>query len=260
MALRRQTKSARGGEIERARVASNLSDNTGEITAFEPLFQRKQSILRRARLDTNHPLTPLLRQAMEIRSSAQFHRAFVLHPQKLAQVLRLSQSAPCRALRNRSGKIQSIARQSQRQPCPAAIATAGKNLAMQGLIAQTGTPARLPLFRERAHIRCRETGIGRRLRPGKRGRFGHRNIAQRDSQKALCSYYVPYISEERKPALLLISAIPKSTGTIQSQGSPPQPAGTTTQSGNAKAPAKHQKARSSLRPSVYPHASPQKQP
>ena len=44
MALRRQAKAPRGGEIERARIACNLPDDKSEITATHALFQREQRI------------------------------------------------------------------------------------------------------------------------------------------------------------------------------------------------------------------------
>ena len=103
-----QTKPARGGEVERARVSGDLSDYTGELAAFKALFQCKQSILGCPCLDTDHSLTPFFRERVDVRSPVHLHCALVLHPQELAAILGFSQSVLLLCLSNR----QRIARQS----------------------------------------------------------------------------------------------------------------------------------------------------
>lgn len=44
MPLHREAQSARGGEIERARIARDLSDDKGQIAATQPLFKREQGV------------------------------------------------------------------------------------------------------------------------------------------------------------------------------------------------------------------------
>jgi hypothetical protein len=137
-----KTKPARGGEVERARVSSNLSDHTGKFTALKALFQCEQSILSCACLDTDHPLAPFCWQSVDIGSPVHLYRAFILYPQELAAILSFNQGVFML-----SRHTQRIARQSQRQPCAARITGTCKNLAMQWLIRQSRTPTRLALFR-----------------------------------------------------------------------------------------------------------------
>ncbi len=42
----RKAEAARCSEIERARVPRNLPDHAGKIAAFEPLFEREESVFR----------------------------------------------------------------------------------------------------------------------------------------------------------------------------------------------------------------------
>jgi len=139
MLFSRQAKPARGGEIQRARIACNLSDYAGEIPASEPLFKRKQSIFGRCRLDMDQPLAPVARQAMQVGPPAKPDRACILHPQHMAAIIHL-----CQRIISAGCHLQGITRQRHGQPRPACIACACENLAMQRLIGKPRPPARLP--------------------------------------------------------------------------------------------------------------------
>ena len=177
--FRRQAQPSRRGEIERARITRNLPDHAHQVAAFEPLFEGKQRIFGSIRLDTDQPLAPFFGKPVEIGASVHCNRAAVLHPEHLAQIFRLGQSMFL-LTRNRSGRTQRIARQGHRQPCPAGITRACKNLAVQRLVSKTRTPPRLALSRKKrlrqsSDVHTGEVQNGRRVRPGRRSRLGHRN-------------------------------------------------------------------------------------
>jgi len=56
MLLRCKAESARGGEIKSARIAVDLSDHASEVTAAQPLFKRKKSVLWSFRLHMDQPV------------------------------------------------------------------------------------------------------------------------------------------------------------------------------------------------------------
>ncbi len=105
MLFGREAQSARGDEVERARIAHDLSDHTGEIAAAQPFLQSEQRVLGRLGLDMNQPLAQILGKPMKIRSPAEPDRARVLHPQNMTTILRLSGR-----ILTPSGDPQSVAR------------------------------------------------------------------------------------------------------------------------------------------------------
>lgn len=64
MLLRGQAESARGGEIEAARIARDLPDDAGEIAAAQAFLKREQRVFGRTRGDVNQPLAQVARQAV----------------------------------------------------------------------------------------------------------------------------------------------------------------------------------------------------
>ncbi len=78
---------------------------------------------------------------MAIGTAAALNRAGILHPQHLTAILGFSEWVAC--LHTLPRHFQGIARQGQGHARPAGIAGAGKYLAMQRLIGQPRTPARL---------------------------------------------------------------------------------------------------------------------
>ena len=66
MALRRQTEPARGGEIERRRVARQFADDKRQIATAYPFFQREQRIGRFVGGDMDQPVAQPFGQARTI--------------------------------------------------------------------------------------------------------------------------------------------------------------------------------------------------
>ncbi len=198
VSFRRQAEAARGGKIERTRVARDLANHAGKVAASKPFLEREQGILGRSRFHMDQPVAQIGRQAMAAGTPAALHRAPVLDPQNLPPVIRLGQG-----IFPLCGYPQGIARQRQCHPGSTGIIGAGEYLAMQGLIGQAGTPPAFTRLRqgsdlERRKSRCRTrrvTGgrhkVGRRFRTGeKKGGFHHAMPWQRLAER-LCSYYVP---------------------------------------------------------------------
>ncbi len=152
MPLHRQTEPPRGGEIERAGIAGDLSDHESQIAATQPFFQREQRVLGRLCGNVDQPVAQRCRQARLIRPPAQPDRPSILDPQPAAIALR---AAP-------------IERQGQRQRRPAAFARRSKYLAMQGPLAQSRPPARQGCT---CRLMARDTGP---REGGKRGNHSHR--------------------------------------------------------------------------------------
>lgn len=160
MPFRRQTEAARSGEAERARIARNLADHTGEIAALHPLLQCEQGVFRRGGRDMDQTVAQIARQALKTGPPAKLDCLAVLYPQHLAAILDLGRLVPARGR-------QRIARQRQRQCHPARFGPGGKDLGVQRLPGKAGPPPRL-----RACQRENASFEGRRSAQGKNG-LGH---------------------------------------------------------------------------------------
>lgn len=75
-----ETQAARGGEIERARIARDLADHESQFAAAQAFFQGEQCILRTLRGDMDQTMAQVLRQAGTIRPPGQPERRRILHP------------------------------------------------------------------------------------------------------------------------------------------------------------------------------------
>ena len=176
MALRRQSEAARGGKIERARIAQHLSDNESDVAAPHPFLQREQRIFGRVGKDMDHPAAHVFGQAGAIGSAHEPRRLTHLHPQDRAAILRLAPFGPRRV-------APVVERESERGGGPAAIPRWSENLAMAGgrapLRRQSRPPARRTLVpqRRRADGTADTRDIERHGRPGigfRSGFGGHR--------------------------------------------------------------------------------------
>ncbi len=87
MLFRGKAETARGGKIEAARIASNLSDHAGQIAAPQPLLQGKQGIFGRFRFDMDQPFAQIGGQAVNIWAAAALDRASILHPQHVSPII-----------------------------------------------------------------------------------------------------------------------------------------------------------------------------
>ncbi len=143
MLLRCKAETARGSEIERARVAGNLSDHAGKVAAFQPLLEREQRILGSRRLDMDEPVAQVGREAVVVGSSAKLHCAFVLHPQNLAAILCLGEWV---ILLRCHG--ESIAGKGERQAGATGVLGTGEDFAVQRAVGEARPPARLARFRQ----------------------------------------------------------------------------------------------------------------
>lgn len=80
MPLCRQHKAARGGKVELARVARDLTDDKGKIAATDSFLQREERFRRVFHRDVHHPVPQIAWQARMIGPPAQSHRSPILYP------------------------------------------------------------------------------------------------------------------------------------------------------------------------------------
>lgn len=175
MLFRGQAQTARGGEIERARIACDLSDDAGQIPAAHPLFKREQRILRRFGSDMDHPVAKFGRKPRPIRPPSTLNRAAILHPKHLTMILHFGISFLLfpRYLKRITG-------QCKRQRSPTGIAGCSKDFAVERLIGQTGPPTPF------AHLgKCagRSNTIAACISPGRQAQ-GNRATLQRRRQNS----------------------------------------------------------------------------
>ena len=160
----RQAQPARGGEVERARIARQLPDHRGKVAAAHRLFQREQHVLRILRLDMDQPVAQPFRQAGAIGAPGQPDGAAFLHPQHRAPILRLGQRP-----RFGPGAAQLVERERQCGRPARAIARGSENLAVQRHVAAPRLPVRAARAGQAATGNGRHAGnprTGRRSRDG----------------------------------------------------------------------------------------------
>lgn len=81
MLLHRQAKAARGGEVERPRIAGQLPDDESEVAAAQAFLEREQRVFAAPRNDVDQAVAQAGRQPGLAWPSAQPERSPVLHPE-----------------------------------------------------------------------------------------------------------------------------------------------------------------------------------
>lgn len=183
--FRRKAEPARSGEVQHLRIADNLADNEGEITASHPFLQREQGILGLFGQNMDHPALQIGRHSRAIGIAAAPCRSTFLHPQYRALIVGRSGSGrPALVPGSRAHGIQC---QRQRHSRPCSLVPAGKDLAMQGA-GRSGAPlpddpVRIRPLIGRQGRQMREIARQAGAQPGKRvmvrcgfGRIFHKGI------------------------------------------------------------------------------------
>ena len=124
MPLRRQTEAARGGKVQRTRVARDFSDNEGEITTAHTFFQCEQRIFGPVCLHMNHPVADIGGQPGAIGPAIGADGRTVLHPQYRTLVVM------CGGSRQLLPLPPLIKRQSERAGRAGTVTSGGKYFVM----------------------------------------------------------------------------------------------------------------------------------
>ena len=80
MPFRSQAETARGGEIEGARISRQFPDHKGKVAAAHPLLKCEQCIFCLSRQDVDDPVAQFGWQAGAIGPAIGLHRRTVLNP------------------------------------------------------------------------------------------------------------------------------------------------------------------------------------